>query len=233
MSRRRTLAATVPAAGLAAWSLPAAAKASGRFGTLLGVRSRLAGRPDVALTFDDGPHPSGTPAVLEALAAAGASATFFLVGEQVERNPALAREILAAGHEIAVHCHRHRNLLRLTPAQAADDLARAESAIADATARAVDRYRPPYGILSWPALAHARRRGWTVLLWSAAGRDWSARATPASIAAGALAGAGPGSVILLHDSDAYSAPRSWQRTAAALPLLFEGLARLGLRAGPA
>jgi peptidoglycan-N-acetylglucosamine deacetylase len=233
MGSPRTAAPVLIAGGLAAWSLPAAAKASAGFGALLGVRSRLGGRNAVTLTFDDGPHPDGTPAALEALAAAGVRATFFLVGEQVERHPALAREVVAAGHAIALHCHRHRNLLRLTPRQAREDLERAEAAIEDATGQAIDHYRPPYGILAWPALAHARRRGWTVLLWSGDGRDWSSRATPASIAARALRGAGPGSVILLHDSDAYSASLSWRRTAGALPLLFEGLGRLGLEAGAA
>src|SRR6266540_3949028 len=87
----------------------------------------------VALTFDDGPHAQGTPAVLEALAAAGARATFFLVGEQVERRPALAAEIAAAGHEVALHCHRHRNLLRLRPSQVSADLVRAVAVIGEAT----------------------------------------------------------------------------------------------------
>src|SRR3954469_9959070 len=96
------------AAAAAAWSAPALAPVSPGVAGVLGVRRRVDG-PGVALTFDDGPHPQGTPAVLEALAAAGAPATFFLVGEQVERRPALAREIADAGHEIALHGHRHRN----------------------------------------------------------------------------------------------------------------------------
>ncbi len=62
----------------------------------LGVRDRLDVDRCVALTFDDGPHPSGTPAVLETLDELGVTATFFLVGEQVRRNPGLAREIAAA-----------------------------------------------------------------------------------------------------------------------------------------
>ena len=62
----------------------------------------------VGLTFDDGPHPQGTPATLDALSAAGATATFFLVGEQVARWPGLAAEIAAAGHEIGLHGYRHR-----------------------------------------------------------------------------------------------------------------------------
>src|SRR3954451_23904838 len=87
----------------------------------LGI-ARTFGGDGVALTFDDGPHPQGTPAVMEALAAAGATATFFLVGEQVERRPALAAELVAAGHEVALHGHRHRVLLRLRPAAVAADL---------------------------------------------------------------------------------------------------------------
>src|SRR3954452_22020216 len=88
-----------------------------RRGRRPGDRTEASG-PDgggyVALTFDDGPHPQGTPAIMEALAAAGARATFFLVGEQVERRPALAAELVAAGHEVALHGHRHRAMLRLT-----------------------------------------------------------------------------------------------------------------------
>ena len=67
----------------------------------------------VALTFDDGPHPEGTPAVLEALARADARAMFFVVGEQVQRRPALVAEIAAAGHAVALHGYRHRLQLRL------------------------------------------------------------------------------------------------------------------------
>src|SRR4051812_4131243 len=80
---------------------------------LLGVRDRVA--DGVALTFDDGPHPEATPAVLELLAGAGATATFFLVGEQVVRRPALAARIAAAGHGVGLHCHRHTSLLRAGP----------------------------------------------------------------------------------------------------------------------
>ena len=103
-----------------------------------------------------------------------------------------------------------------------------EDRIAAATGRAPALYRPPYGILNACALALARRRGWRTLLWSHWGRDWEARATAQSIAARATGGAGPGSVLLLHDADDYSAPGSWRRTAAALPLILEALASRGL-----
>lgn len=209
-------------------SLPALAFYSPRLRERLGVEVHTREVEGCALTFDDGPHPRGTPAVLDALAAAGAHATFFLVGEQVERNPGLAAEIAAAGHGIALHCHRHRNLLRLTPRQTRADILRAQAVVEDATGRAVALYRPPYGILNATALVCARQRGWRTLLWSHWGRDWEARATPESIAAQVTSGVRPGAVLLLHDADDYSAPDSWRRTAAALPRVLDILAEQGL-----
>ena len=192
------------------------------------MRATIERQDAVALTFDDGPHPDGTPAVLAALERAGAPATFFLVGEQVERFPALAAEIAAAGHQVGVHCHRHRNLMRLTPAQVRDDLLRAADLIASATGRAPFWYRPPYGILTTPALAVARRRGWEVVLWRSDGHDWERRATADSIVERILRRLSPGDVVLLHDADHYSAPQSWRRTAAALALLLSALGDRGL-----
>jgi peptidoglycan-N-acetylglucosamine deacetylase len=194
----------------------------------LGVRDRLLDPSAVALTFDDGPHLHGTPATLEVLRAARVRATFFLVGEQVERHPAIAAEIAAAGHDVGLHCHRHRNLLRLTPGQVDDDLLRAEAAIAAATGATPRLYRPPYGILTTAALLHARRHMFDSLLWTRWGRDWRARATPATIAVDAAVGLRGGEVILLHDADHYSAPGSWERTVAALPAIVERINDAGL-----
>ena len=196
----------------------------------LGIEDRTASGRGYALTFDDGPHTQGTPAVLEVLARTGTRATFFLVGEQVQRNPALAREVLAAGHGIGLHCHRHRNLLRLGPRQVREDIERARAAIEDATGASPALYRPPYGLPNAAALCLASRRGWRTLLWSHWGRDWEARATPESIARRATDGAGEGSVLLLHDADHYGALGSWRRTAAALPLLLDSLSERGLDA---
>jgi peptidoglycan/xylan/chitin deacetylase (PgdA/CDA1 family) len=196
----------------------------------LGVEDRTASGRGYALTFDDGPHAQGTPAVLEILARERAPATFFLVGEQVRRNPGLAREIVAAGHGIGLHCDRHRNLLRLTPWQVREDIVRALDTIETATGLTPQLYRPPYGVLNAAALRMAQARGWRTLLWSEWGRDWEKRATPESIAARLTDGAGEGSVLLLHDADDYSAPESWARTAAALPRVLATLAERGLEA---
>ncbi len=209
--------AALGAAGL--WSAPALAPLMPSLCRGLGIQRRL--ERDVALTFDDGPHPEGTPAVLEVLDRAGARATFFLVGEQVERRPRLAAEIAGAGHRIALHGHRHRNQLRLAPRALADDLDRGSQAIAEATGVVPDLYRPPYGIFSPVGLALVRLRQLRPLLWSRWGHDWRAGATPSSIAGELTRDLEPGDVLLLHDADFYSADGSWRRTAAALPRVLE------------
>jgi peptidoglycan/xylan/chitin deacetylase (PgdA/CDA1 family) len=224
------LAAGLAAGGVAAYMLPGLAAAWPPLRGVLGVEDRTAGGRGYALTFDDGPHPEGTPAVLDVLDRERAHATFFLVGEQVRRNPALAGEILAAGHGVALHCDRHRNLLRLPPGAVREDFARAEDSIADATGAAPMLYRPPYGVLNAAALQLARRRGWRTLLWSHWGRDWEQRATAISIATLLTEGAGEGSVLLLHDADDYAAPGSWRHTVAALPAVIDTMRARGLEA---
>src|SRR5579871_6518155 len=92
--------ALLTAGALAAWCGPAAAPVFAPLAAVYRIPLRRGGGRGIALTFDDGPHPQGTPAVLEQLDRHGARATFFLVGEQVARRPALAAEIAAAGHEI-------------------------------------------------------------------------------------------------------------------------------------
>jgi peptidoglycan-N-acetylglucosamine deacetylase len=188
----------------------------------------LPGLPGVALTFDDGPHPEGTPPVLEALARERATATFFLVAEQVERYPALAAEIAAAGHVCAVHGYRHRNQMRLTPRMFAADLERAVAVIGE-TCGSPRLYRPPYGIFTLPGLATVRRAGLQPLLWSKWGRDWRGRTSPAEITALATHDLTAGDVVLLHDADWYSHRGSHRRTAAAVPAILTEIRRLGLR----
>jgi peptidoglycan-N-acetylglucosamine deacetylase len=212
-----------------AYAGPALAPVVPRLGDSLGIELRQGDAAGVAITFDDGPHPQGTPAVLEALREAGAVATFFLAGEQVVRRPALAAEIVSAGHRVELHCHRHRNQLRLTPRMLLEDAERARAAIEEASGQAIADYRPPYGIFSAPGLRAVRGRGWRPVLWSRWGRDWTRRATPGSIARRASAGARPGDIVLLHDADYYSAPGSWVRTAAALPRILEELEERGLK----
>jgi peptidoglycan/xylan/chitin deacetylase (PgdA/CDA1 family) len=215
------------AAAAAAWFAPAAAPVVPPVAGLFRLPRTLAQPRGIAITFDDGPHPEGTPAVLRELERAGARATFFLVGEQVLRRPAVAAEIAAAGHEVAIHGHRHVLLLRRSPAAVRDDFARAADAIGTATGASPRVYRPPYGVFSTPALLLVRRLGWRPLLWSRWGRDWEGDATPASIAARASNGIRGGDVVLLHDADDYSSAGSWRSTVAALPRVLDAALATG------
>jgi peptidoglycan/xylan/chitin deacetylase (PgdA/CDA1 family) len=229
---RRILAGALTAAA-AVHAAPAAAALSARARALLGIRGSTGAPAAVALTFDDGPHPSGTPAVLDALARAGARATFFLVGEQVEPRPALAAEIVAAGHEVGLHGHTHRGHLRLLPPEAGEDVRRGAAVVSEAADRPVRLHRPPFGCYSAASLAIVRRAGLEPVLWSRHGRDWSRHATPGSVADRLARGLSAGEILLLHDADHYGTPGSWRRTARALPLLLDRLADAGLAAVPA
>ncbi len=192
----------------------------------LGLQRRLPpGADGVAITFDDGPHPEGTPAVLELLARAGAHATFFLIGEQVSARPELAAEIVAAGHQVALHGYRHRLQLRLGPGVVEDDLRRGVDVITQATGIAPSWHRPPYGIYSPAGLQFVRSSGLKPLLWSQWGKDWRKFTSPQRIYARVSDRLAPGDVILLHDADFYSAVGSHRRTAAALSLILAELNR--------
>lgn len=228
-ARAGTAAAIAAAAAAAAWTAPALAPIVPAAARALGVPRRVAAGDAVAVTFDDGPHPAGTPAVLDALARRGVVATFLLVGEQVDRDRALAAEIVAAGHSVGVHGHRHRNMLRLTPARFAEDLDRGLTTIAEATGTRPRIYRPPYGIFSPPGPGIVGRHGLTSLLWSKWGHDWRRRATAASISSEVTEDLGAGDVLLLHDADHYSAAGSWRATVAAVPRVLDAIEAAGLR----
>jgi peptidoglycan-N-acetylglucosamine deacetylase len=196
--------------------LPGAARA-------IGVQRTLAEAAGVLLTFDDGPHPQGTPAVLDALSRAGARAMFFLVGEQVQRRPALAARIASEGHVVALHGYRHTLQLRRSGAAVDDDLDRGRAVIEDAVGFSPAYHRPPYGIYSPAGLAAARAAHLQPLLWSRWGKDWRKFTTPTRIADRILRGISGGDVILLHDADFYSARGSHERTVVALAVVLDAL----------
>lgn len=186
----------------------------------------------VAVTFDDGPDPATTPAFLDVLAAHKVRATFFMLGSMVARAPQLAAEIAAAGHEVAVHGWHHRYTILRTPRAMRDDLARATGTVAEASGAQPRFYRPPYGVLSTPALVTAGDLGLTPVLWDCWGREWVPGATPDSVYRTLGKDLGPGSCVLLHDSDCTSPPGAAAAALGALPRLLQECSALGLRAGP-
>jgi peptidoglycan-N-acetylglucosamine deacetylase len=221
--------ALIPLAFLAAYGAPAISCFRG--GRLLFPAITRTGAHDaVALTFDDGPD-RGLDAFLGLLEGAGARATFFAVGEQVERDPGRLEEIVSCGHEVAVHCYRHRNHLRLTPRQVVQDMRRAGGIIEEAAQRPARLFRPPYGVFNLASWLEAGRQGWERVLWARWGKDWEDRSTPRSIA-DEIGWPEPGDILLLHDSDRYATPDSWRSTLGALPIILERLGAIRLRARP-
>lgn len=216
-------------AAVALYGLPSRnLKSYGRL--LFSELESVPGADSVALTFDDGPDHC-LDHFLTTLDRYGVRATFFVVGEQVRAHPGSVEAIVAAGHEIGLHCDRHDHHLSLTPWQVLDDLNRAQATIEDASGLPVRLYRPPYGdynVVSWIA---SGRRGWERVRWSRDPRDWAPEATPESIVA-RVGKPTPGDIILLHDSDRYSSPGSWRRTLDALPRLLDTVAAAGLAVQP-
>ena len=218
----RATRTSLAAALLAGHAVPAVARfPAGRLFFPAIANAGTNGIRSVALTFDDGPDEC-LEGFLDVLDGAGAGATFFVVGEQVERDPGRLREIVRRGHEVAVHCYRHRNHLRLTPCQTVSDMRRARALIEDVSGRPARFFRPPYGVFNAVSWIEAGRQGLERVLWARWGKDWEARATPRSVVE-ALGSPEPGDILLLHDSDRYSASGSWRTTLGALPVLLEGL----------
>lgn len=177
----------------------------------------IGSRSTIALTFDDGPDPASTPAFLAELDRLGIRATFFLLGEMLERTPDLGRRLRDGGHEVAVHGWTHRNHLRLGPRQVVQELSRTVELAHRVTGRAPRWFRPPYGVLTGGGLFAARRAELTPVLWTAWGRDWEARATGPSVLATLGDGVRGGATLLLHDSGCTSTPGAWRSALAALP----------------
>jgi peptidoglycan/xylan/chitin deacetylase (PgdA/CDA1 family) len=224
-------AATLAAATLGAVALPALTFVTPVRALLPRLRG-IGSAHHVALTFDDGPDPRSTPRFLDLLKRRDVRATFFVVGEQLATNPFLGKEIAAAGHEIAVHGWHHRTIFGQRPGGIYDELARVCDLVAGVTGTEPRWYRPPCGVLSWPALSASQRLGLTPVLWTSWGRDWTSAATVESVFRTASRGLRGGSTILLHDSDRYAAVGSWRAALGAVALLVDECERRRLRAGP-
>jgi peptidoglycan-N-acetylglucosamine deacetylase len=222
-------AAAIAAAG---WAAPALLRARVLRAALCPALAGIGAAGSVALTFDDGPDPEGTPAVLHALDQLGWRATFFMLGTQVARYPEVAAAVVGAGHEAAVHGFSHRNHLVRGPADVHRDLARAVSVVTAATGVRPSWFRPPYGVLTLGSLIAARRAGLRPVLWTAWGRDWEAR-SPAQVAHLLSGQLRPGGTVLLHDSDCTArVVGSWRNAVQALPRLAELADQLGCTVGP-
>jgi len=189
---------------------------------------RLDGERNAAvLTFDDGPDEDATLAILDELDRFGLKATFFVVGEQLLRNPAIAREAAERGHELALHGFGHPSHDELSPPESRDEIARGVGAFQAATGRTPRFYRPPYGLFNEWSYKASHDLGLQPVYWSAWGSDWE-DIPPDRIAELVLRDLLPGAIVLLHDSARYAGRPSATATAEAVPLIAERASESGL-----
>lgn len=231
---RASIAPAAVAASLGALYLAPSATALGqvRRWARLDATSGLGRLDHVALTFDDGPDSASTPHFLHALDRLDVRATFFLLGRMLQQHPAVGRDLVSAGHEVAIHGWDHRPLPLRGPRATFRDISRAKDAVRSICDVEPAFYRPPYGVMSWPAHVAARRLDLTPVLWTTWGRDWERTAHPESVRQNVVQRLAPGGTILLHDSDCTSAPQSWRATLDALPSIVAAARNQGLEVGP-
>jgi peptidoglycan/xylan/chitin deacetylase (PgdA/CDA1 family) len=209
------------AAALGAWSYATFHRNSGLFGRALG-RLPHDERPQMALTFDDGPNPDATPRILDILAEERVKATFFLLGRHVERWPDLARRVAAEGHGVGNHGWFHRKLHLRGPGYVRLDLELGTAAIVQASGVRPTAFRAPHGFRS-PWVSSVARElgqrtvGWTLGVWD------SARPGADRIARRSIDGSRPGTILLLHDGDGYDPAGDRRQTAEALPVIIREL----------
>jgi peptidoglycan/xylan/chitin deacetylase (PgdA/CDA1 family) len=187
--------AVAAASGVFAWG--AVAPESQLFGR---TTRRTGDSATMALTFDDGPNPTVTPALLDLLDRHGVRATFFVIGEFVRAVPALAREISARGHVLGNHTQTHPRLAFCSLSRTTRELDQCADAIEAATGKKPDWMRPPFGLRSPILDGIARKRGSAgVVMWSASARDWKPQRAQSVIER--LRRARGGDIVLLHDGD--------------------------------
>ena len=189
------LVAGAPAAEAAAPARSAPERAAASVRAVVGKRAR---KNAVALTIDDGPHPTWTPKVLDLLAEHDVSATFSVVGEQVQAYPRLVRRIVRAGHGLCNHTMTHPQPFGArSTAAIRREIVDAQSAISDASGEEPDLFRSPGGNWTEAVLDVADELGLTPVGWSVDPRDWTRPGADAIESS--LAAAHAGDILLCHD----------------------------------
>ena len=155
------------------------------------------------LTFDDGPIPEVTPWVLAQLKSFGAKASFFCIGENVEKHPEIFNEIMTEGHSVGNHTYNHLNGWKTTKDRYVQNTLRTQQVMEDiAPESQVEKqlFRPPYGRIKNSQARELVSRGFRIVMWHIVSRDYSEKVSAESCLQNVLRNTVPGSVIVFHDS---------------------------------
>lgn len=167
------------------------------------VTTRARGRRrTLYLTFDDGPHPEFTPPVLDLLNSHGATATFFLIGERIDRHPGVVRRIVDEGHALGNHSWSHPRMGDLPLPEQIDEIARTDAALSAFDGRTTHPFRPPSGVLPTNLLLHFARVGRTIAFWSYDSHDYEQLPAPILLAQIRANPPRSGDTVLMHDDTA-------------------------------
>jgi peptidoglycan/xylan/chitin deacetylase (PgdA/CDA1 family) len=184
--------------------------------------------PLVALTFDDGPS-KYTPQILDTLAKYNVKATFFMIGNNVDRYPDIARRVTAEGHAIGNHTYSHPFWAPMEmPRRLHGELSRAENSIFRATEQRPAYFRPPHGWRSPWMMQLARKENYTVVTWTVSPDDWQ-HISRKVIEHRVLSKCAAGSIVLMHDGIELKQDPQRQETVAALPVIITELKSRGYR----
>ena len=176
---------------------------------------------EIAITFDDGPHPKLTPMLLDMMKERGIKGTFFLVGKRVAEYPEIAQRIVAEGHEVANHSWAHPQLTKLAPDALKKEIADTNDAIHRATGIQTTLMRPPYGAINASITKSLNEEfRLTVAMWSVDSLDWKIR-NAAHVTKLITEKAAPGAIILAHDIH--------PSTVQAMPAVFDTLSAKGYK----
>ncbi|MEM1056273.1 MAG: polysaccharide deacetylase family protein [Bacteroidota bacterium] len=182
-------------------------------------------QPVVALTFDDGPTPQGTDAILPVLDSLGVRATFFVTGREMEANPEHGRRLVEAGHVLGNHSYSHERMVLKTPGWVRREIETTDQSIREAGWDGPILFRPPYGARLVTLPRYLRQTGRETIYWDLEPESYAeVRETPEAIARHVVEGARPGSIVLLHVMY-----RANQTSREAVPLIVDGLRARGFR----
>lgn len=185
-------------------------------------------RKIVALTFDDGPYPPYTGQILDILKEYHVPATFFVLGQNVEKFPDLARRIVAEGHQIGNHTYNHIDLLKADRQTIADQIDKTNKLIAATTGQTPRVVRPPHGFRDSVVIDVMAERGLKVVEWSVVSRDWTNPGADV-IVSRTLSRVKNGSIILLHDGDGVAQAASREQTVEATRRIIKELLAQGYK----
>lgn len=192
-------------------------------------------RHEIAITFDDGPHPQFTPMLLDLLESHGARGTFFLIGEFAKARPELVRRMVAGGHEIGNHSMRHQAFARMSSEHQAAEIAEADRLLTGFDGRDDHWFRPPQGKVTPRMLLDLGRRQHPVAMWSLDSFDYRGHGVDSILRRFESRRVVAGDVVLFHDDNACTVDALarllpvWRERGFAFPTLSELVAGDGPR----